>query len=46
VTEIKYNSLNITTGDHGPITGTKETPGHRLCDDFWHGTSLCSPEGS
>jgi hypothetical protein len=38
VTEIKYNSLNGTTLDHGSITGTKETPGHHLCDEFWHGT--------
>jgi hypothetical protein len=38
VTEIKYNSLNSTARDHGPITGTKETSGHRLCDAFWHGT--------
>lgn len=38
VTEIKYSSLNSTTRDHGPSTGTKETPGHRLCDEFWHGT--------
>jgi hypothetical protein len=37
VTEIKYNSLNSTAPDHGPITGTKETPGHCLCDEFWHG---------
>jgi hypothetical protein len=38
VTEIKYSSLNSTALDHGPITGTRETPGHRLCDEFWHGT--------
>jgi hypothetical protein len=40
VTEIKYNSLNSTALDHGQITGTKETPGHLLCDEFWHGTGL------
>ncbi len=38
VTEIKYSSLNSTAPDHGRITGTKETPGHRLCDEFRHGT--------
>ncbi|MEA2259787.1 MAG: hypothetical protein QOJ51_2612, partial [Acidobacteriaceae bacterium] len=24
--------------DHGLITGTEETPGHRAGDGFWHGT--------
>ncbi len=38
VTEIKYSSLNSTAPDHDTITGTKETPGHHLCDEFWHGT--------
>lgn len=38
VTQIKYSRLNSTATDHGTITGAKETPGHRLCDEFWHGT--------
>jgi hypothetical protein len=38
VAEIKYSSLSSTARDHGPIAGTKETPGHCLCDEFWHGT--------
>jgi hypothetical protein len=26
--------------DHGLITGTEETPGHRAGDGFWHGTGI------
>jgi hypothetical protein len=36
VAELKYSSLSSTARDHGPIAGTKETPGHCLCDEFWH----------
>jgi hypothetical protein len=34
VTESRYSSRNSTARDHGLITGTAETPGHRTHDEF------------
>jgi hypothetical protein len=36
--EIRYSSRNSMVSDHGVITGTEDTPGHRAGDGFWHGT--------
>jgi len=38
VTEIRYSSRNSTAHDHGLTMGVKETAGHRIGDEFWHGT--------
>jgi hypothetical protein len=38
VTEIRYSSWNNTSRDHGLTMGIKETAGHHIGDEFWHGT--------
>jgi hypothetical protein len=40
VTEIRYSTRNSTARDHGLTMGVKETAGHRIGDEFWHGTGF------
>jgi hypothetical protein len=47
VIQIRYSSRNSTARDHVTIAGAKETPGHRLYDEFWRGGGVSAhPSGA